>query len=185
MEKFNGKIQSVRRLYNSLRHFIGENKVHLPGDVLCVSLNDDDNYDIYIYADGIHTFAELYLQYKNGGGGTAPSGGDGSNNDGHVNTFDEIVAFLTGLPEGSNLKEILDNINTDTLTEEEKAALEDLENGEEITESDLEDDWQEALNNAGFDLNQNQNQGNQNQGNQNQDDPDEPNPDEPNPEDEI
>ena len=48
------------------------------------------------------------------------------NNNGKIDTFGEIVALLKNLPEGSNLKAIIDNIDTKTLTEEQKQMLEDL-----------------------------------------------------------
>lgn len=70
------------------------------------------------------------------------------NEDGEINSFGEIVKLLKGLPEGSNLKEILDNIDTTGLSEEEREALDSLVNNEEITEEELEQDWEEAMNNA-------------------------------------
>lgn len=146
MTNYNGKIQSVRRRYDSLRNFIGRNEVYKAGDILCVSTKNDDDYDLFLDADGVSTFIQLYNRWKNGGG-TTPSG-QGSNNDGHLNTFDEIVALLEGMPEGSNLKQILDGINTDGLTEEEKQALYDLVNAEEVSEEDLNDMWNEAMQNA-------------------------------------
>ena len=151
MEIYNGMLENVRRRYDSLAHFVGENKVHLPGDVLCVSTKNNNVYDMFIVADGIHTFLQLYKMKKEGkepsgeGGGNIPSEG---NHDGAVNTFSEIVDLLQGLPEGSNLKAILDNINTEALTQEEKQALEDLINGPEITEEELQDDWEDAMRNA-------------------------------------
>jgi hypothetical protein len=147
MKNYNGKIQSVRRRYDSLRNFIGRNEVHMAGDILCVSTKNDENYDLFLDADGQRTFMQLYLQYKNGGKVPVEP-----NNDGRINTFDEIIALLNGLPEGSNLQAILENINTDGLSEEERAALDDLVNGEEYSEEEADADWQEAMHNAGLDL---------------------------------
>ena len=144
MKNYNGKIQSVRRRYDSLRNFIGKNEVHMAGDILCVSTKNNDTYDLYIDADGVHTFLQLYKMKKNGEGSVPVD----SNNDGKLNTFDEIVKLLEGLPEGSNLKAILDNINTDGLTEEEKQALEEIVNSDEPTEEELEDEWEQAMQNA-------------------------------------
>ena len=70
------------------------------------------------------------------------------NGDGEINTFGEIVKLLHGLPEGSNLKAILENIDTSSLTEEEKAALNQLVNADEVTEEELSDGWQEAVRQA-------------------------------------
>ena len=143
MGNFNGQVQSVRRRYDTLRNFLGKNEVHKAGDVLCVSSKNNDKYDIFITADGKSDFAHLYLNYRKGG--VVPVG---PNSDEKLNTFDEIVAFLEGLPEGSNLKNILDNINTDGLTEEEKETLDAIVNAEEPTEEELEDDWEQAMQNA-------------------------------------
>jgi len=70
------------------------------------------------------------------------------NEDGEINTFGEIMKFLKGLPEGSNLKNILDNIDTSALSEEEKAALEQLVNADEVTEEELEQGWEDAIRQA-------------------------------------
>lgn len=73
------------------------------------------------------------------------------NDDGKINTFGEIVKLLQGLPEGSNLKAIIDNIDTSSLTEEEKEALNrlvyaDVHNVEEIYyEQDGNGNWKSAL----------------------------------------
>lgn len=75
-----------------------------------------------------------------------------SDNDGQINKLDEIIAFLQGLPEGSNLKAILDNINTESLTEEEKGALEALVNSDGITEEEIGDAWAQAMRDAGLSI---------------------------------
>ena len=153
MKNYNGKIQSVRRRYDSLKNFIARNEVHMAGDVLCVSTKNNDTYDLFLDADGVSTFLQLYAKRNSGGSshGNVPVGG---NSDGQINTFDEIVALLQGLPEGSNLKTILDNINTDGMSEEEKQALDDLVNGGDYTEEEAAEDWQEAMRKAGLDLTQ-------------------------------
>ena len=147
MENYNGKIQSVRRRFDSLQNFVGRNEVYSRGDILCVSTKNDNNYNVYIDADGVHSFIELYNMYLNGD--TVPVV---PNHDGKINTFDEIVAFLESMPEGTNLKEVLDGINTDSLTDEEREALDALVNSEEISEDEIEQGWQEAMQNAGLDL---------------------------------
>lgn len=48
------------------------------------------------------------------------------NEDGEINAFGEVIKFLQGFPEGSNLKTILENIDTSALSEEEKTALKQL-----------------------------------------------------------
>ncbi len=57
---YNDKKEPLLRIYNSLRNFIGENKVYKYGDVLCISTKNNDEYDKYITADGKSTFRELY-----------------------------------------------------------------------------------------------------------------------------
>ena len=59
MTNYNGKIQNVRRRYDSIRAFIGKNEVHKAGDVLCVSTKNDDDYNLFLEADGKSTFIEL------------------------------------------------------------------------------------------------------------------------------
>ena len=68
------------------------------------------------------------------------------NENGELDRLDEIVKFLKGLPEGSNLKQIIDSI--DGLSEDEKEALNDLINGQEISEEELEQSWEEAMRQA-------------------------------------
>ena len=145
-KNYNGQVQSVRRRYDSLRSFIGKNEVYKAGDILCVSTHNDDEYDLFLDADGVSNFIQLYTAHKSGGGKVPV----GPNKDGHINTFDEIVALLRGLPEGSNLKEILDNINTESLSPEEQEALDDLVNGQDLTEEELAEGWEEAMRKAGL-----------------------------------
>lgn len=74
------------------------------------------------------------------------------NEDGKLNTYDEIVKFLQGMPEGANLKEMMDHIDPSGLTPEEQQAIEELINAEDITDEAAEDMWDEAMRNAGLDL---------------------------------
>lgn len=63
---YNGKTQNVRRVFKTLRAFIGEGKAIYPfGDILYVSTKNNENYDLIIEADGISTFLQLYADYKN------------------------------------------------------------------------------------------------------------------------
>lgn len=73
------------------------------------------------------------------------------NEDGKLNSYEEIVKFLQGLPEGANLKEILEDIDTSGLTPDQQQAIEELVNAEDITDEAAEDMWEEALRNAGLD----------------------------------
>lgn len=59
MANYNGKIQNVRRRYDSIRNFVGKNEVHKAGDILCVSTKNDDDYNLFLRADGKSTFLQL------------------------------------------------------------------------------------------------------------------------------
>lgn len=59
MVNYNGKIQNVRRRYDSVRNFVGKNEVHKAGDILCVSTKNDDDYNLFLRADGKSTFLQL------------------------------------------------------------------------------------------------------------------------------
>lgn len=59
MANYNGKIQNVRRRYDSIRNFVGKNEVHKAGDILCVSPKNDDDYTLFLHADGKSTFLQL------------------------------------------------------------------------------------------------------------------------------
>ena len=147
MNNYNGQTQNVRRRYDSLQNFVGKNEVYNRGDILCVSTRNNDVYDLLLDADGVSTFITLYNRWKNGesASGTVPVA---PNADGHVNTFDEIVALLQGLPEGSNLKEIIDAIDKSGLTDEEREQLERIANAEEVSEEDLEEGWEQVMQDA-------------------------------------
>lgn len=67
------RIEGVRRIYNSLRYFVGENQIYPPGDILCVSTKNNDRYDLFLQADGKSNFRTLY-----NGNATFPQGGAGS-----------------------------------------------------------------------------------------------------------
>lgn len=71
MEYYNGKSQSMRRLYNSLRNFVGENAIYPAGDVLCVSVRNNDEYKLFLHADGKSRFLDLYRKATDGDGGNA------------------------------------------------------------------------------------------------------------------
>ena len=59
MTNYNGKIQNVRRRYDSIRNFVGKNEVHKAGDILCVSTKNDEDYNLFLRADGKSTFLQL------------------------------------------------------------------------------------------------------------------------------
>ena len=147
MNNYNGQTQNVRRRYDSLQNFIGRNEVYNRGDILCVSTRNNETYDLMLDADGVSNFITLYNRWKNGGetSGTIPVA---PNADGHINTFDEIVSLLHGLPEGTNLKEVLDAIDKSGLSDEEREQLEKIADADQVSEEDLENGWQEAMNNA-------------------------------------
>ena len=147
MNNYNGQTQNVRRRYDSLQNFIGRNEVYNRGDILCVSTRNNETYDLMLDADGVSNFITLYNRWKNGGG-TSSTIPVAPNTDGHINTFEEIVSLLQGLPEGTNLKEVLDAIDKSGLSDEEREQLEKIADADQVSEEDLEDGWQEAMNNA-------------------------------------
>lgn len=65
--------------------------------------------------------------------------------DGQINKLEEIITFLQGLPEGSNLKQIIEGIDTSNLTEEERQVLSDLAEAETVTEEEISDDWEQQM----------------------------------------
>ena len=67
------------------------------------------------------------------------------NDNGKIDTFNEIIALLKNLPEGSNLKQIIDAIDMKTLTEEEKAKLEELAQAEIVTPEQARDMVAQAI----------------------------------------
>ena len=60
MDNYNGKKEPTLRIYDSIRNFVGENKVHKCGDVLCVSMQNNENYDRFLIADGKSDFRTLF-----------------------------------------------------------------------------------------------------------------------------
>ena len=64
------RIEGVRRIYNSLKYFIGENLIYPPGDILCVSTKGNNKYDLFLQADGKSNFRTLYNNNA-----TFPAGG--------------------------------------------------------------------------------------------------------------
>jgi hypothetical protein len=59
----NERIEPCVRIYNSLKYFVGENRIYPPGDILCVSTKNNDRYDLFIQADGKSNFNTLYSQH--------------------------------------------------------------------------------------------------------------------------
>lgn len=64
----NGNMDSLKRKYDSLKGWVGKNPVEKMGTIICVSTNNDGEYDVQFQADGKSTFLQLYDKYKNGGG---------------------------------------------------------------------------------------------------------------------
>lgn len=65
----NGNMDSLKRKYDSLKGWVGKNPVEKMGTVICVSTNNDGEYDVQFQADGKSSFLQLYEKYKNGGSG--------------------------------------------------------------------------------------------------------------------
>lgn len=63
----NGSMDSLKRKYDSLKGWVGKNPVEKLGTVICVSTNNDGEYDIQFKADGKSTFLQLYKKYKETG----------------------------------------------------------------------------------------------------------------------
>lgn len=57
---YSGKRERVSRFYNTLKAYVGDNRIFKGGDVLYVSTKNNDLFDVIIFADGIHNFCELY-----------------------------------------------------------------------------------------------------------------------------
>ena len=104
-EYYNGKVQNARRLYNSLRNFVGENKVHLPGDILCISLRNNDRYDLFLMADGVSTFIKLLKKYRDGE--IAPVGQAASISREEIEAIIRSIGITPG-PDSVGSKEIKD-----------------------------------------------------------------------------
>lgn len=59
MEDYNEKKESLQRHYNSLKNYVGENRVYKYGDVLFVSTKNNEHYDLFLTADGVSDFRTL------------------------------------------------------------------------------------------------------------------------------
>jgi len=59
MADYNEKKESLQRHYNSLKNYVGENRVYKYGDVLFVSTKDNEHYDLFLTADGVSDFRTL------------------------------------------------------------------------------------------------------------------------------
>lgn len=59
MEIYNGKSEPTLRHYDSLKNYVGENKVYKYGDVLFVSTQNNEHYDLFLTADGVSDFRTL------------------------------------------------------------------------------------------------------------------------------
>jgi len=78
-EIFNGRRDGVKRIFGTLRHFVGLNKVYEYGDILLVSTKNNEDYDLILLPDGKTRFVQLYNAHKDdpmpptpGGGGETP-----------------------------------------------------------------------------------------------------------------
>ena len=150
MGNYNGDVESVRRRYDSLKGFIAKNEVYKVGDILCVSVNNDGNYDLFLYADGKSKFSELYKRYRNGGSTLVPPGTIGeteltdelrekieAGGGGHLGPStvgsDEIIDGGVHMEDlDDDVKEGLDELNNISLTDEE---LEEIFTGESTEEA--------------------------------------------------
>lgn len=65
-DNFNGRTSAVRRKYGTLRSFVGWNEIHPCGDILCISLRNNDRYDLFLMADGVSKFNDLLRKYRSG-----------------------------------------------------------------------------------------------------------------------
>lgn len=73
-EIFNGKSEHIDRVYGTLRYFEGENKVYPQGELLFVSTQNNEDYDLVLKADGKTQFITLYEEAISGGGGGGAAG---------------------------------------------------------------------------------------------------------------
>lgn len=150
MGNYNGDVESVRRRYDSLKGFIAKNEVYKVGDILCVSVNNDGNYDLFLYADGKSKFSELYKRYRNGSSTLVPPGTIGESEltdelrekieaggGGHLGPStvgsDEIIDGGVHMEDlDDEVKEGLDELNNISLTDED---LEEIFTGESTEEA--------------------------------------------------
>ena len=124
MANYNGKKESMCRRYDSLRHFVGQNRVFPCGDVLCVSTRNNDDYNVFIMADGRSNFVTLYKKYLIGGG------------------------IISDVPEGSvgTAQLVPGAVTPDKLSPEVLAGLDEL-NNIKITDEDIENWFDDDPNN--------------------------------------
>lgn len=76
-EIFNGKRDGVKRIYGTLRYFVGENAVYEYGDILMVSTKNNEDYDLILQPDGRTRFIQLYNAHKDDPMPPVPGGGGG------------------------------------------------------------------------------------------------------------
>jgi hypothetical protein len=57
---YNGRTECIRRVYGTLKYFVGENFLYKRGDLLYVSTKNNEDYDLILEADGVKRFIELY-----------------------------------------------------------------------------------------------------------------------------
>lgn len=74
---FNGKRDGVKRIYGTLRFFVGENAVYEYGDILMVSTKNNEDYDLILLPDGVTRFINLYNAHKDDPMPPVPGGGGG------------------------------------------------------------------------------------------------------------
>jgi hypothetical protein len=53
------KTRVLVRRYDSIKNYVGENKIYEAGDILYVSTKNNDMYDVILSADGRSKFTEL------------------------------------------------------------------------------------------------------------------------------
>lgn len=74
----NGTHESLKRIFATLKHFVGENRVYKLGDMLFVSTRNNEDYDVVLYPDGKKTFLQLWADkdkqpQPSGGGELGPN----------------------------------------------------------------------------------------------------------------
>ena len=106
-ENYNGRTQGVRRVYDSLKNFVGMNRVHKPGDILCISLRNNDRYDLFLMADGASTFIQLLLKYRNGE--IAPVGQSSAY------STEDIKAIIRGIIRDEGITPAANSVGTDEI----------------------------------------------------------------------
>ena len=127
---FYGQRERMARIYDSLKNFVGNNEVHKPGDMLCVSSNNNGVFDTFIVADGIHTFIEQWKAKQEEGYTevTDPSALDGlAGGDVLVKSNEVANAFSGNLPYFMNIMvEDAEVSQTVTMKAKEKITLDNI-----------------------------------------------------------